>query len=109
MIVNARLDVTEDRRVLIAQNIDSAIALRDKSATEAMIAIDMSSVSSRQLERLKSVLGEFKGECAVKLLMRQPNHSEVVLALPPVVRVAPSEALCNRVEELFGVPVVTFR
>ncbi|MFN8392639.1 MAG: DNA polymerase III subunit alpha [Bdellovibrionota bacterium] len=107
VIVGARLDVNDDRRTLIANAIESAIARRDRNATEALIRLSIAKCSEDKLEELKSVLRQHQGECPVKLIFRRPDHSETTIALP--VRVAPSESLSNRVEQLFGEPVVTFR
>ncbi|HQH27350.1 MAG TPA: hypothetical protein PLP17_08145, partial [Oligoflexia bacterium] len=64
---------------------------------------------SERLDQLRSLLAQHKGECTVKLLFVRPNHSETTVSLPDDVKVAPSEALCNKVEQLFGEPVMTFR
>jgi DNA polymerase-3 subunit alpha len=109
VIVSARLDVSDERRTLIAAGIESAIVRRDRSATEALIFLDRPRCSTDKLEELKSVLGEHKGQCPVKLIFRNPDHSETTIALPASWKVAPSETLSNRVEQLFGEPVVTFR
>lgn len=120
VIVSGRLDVGEERSVVVASTIESAIALRDKNATEAIVTIvepyvpsaDVAADQLRrfnaQLGKLKSALLEYKGDCAVKIVIRQTGHSETTIVLPTI-KVTPSEALCNRVEQIFGRPVVSFR
>lgn len=122
VILTGRLDIGEERSVLVANSIDSAIAIRDKNATEALISIEESltmedpEARERQTKKLqqtllnlKKVLLEFKGECPVRLILKQPEHSECIVQLPPAMKVTPSEELCNKVEQLFGRPVVSFR
>lgn len=107
VLITARLDVSDERRILIASNIESAIAIRDRNATEAVIKLSYGSVTKKKLEDLKKLLSEHQGECTVKLILRRPVHSETVIALPS--RIAPSETLCNKIEQMFGEPVMTFR
>ncbi len=109
VLVSARLDVSDERRTLIATSIESAIALRDKTAKEAIVMLNSARCSPEQLEQLKTLFSSHKGSCPVKLVFRQASHSETVVSLPPEIKVAPSEVLCNQVEELFGEPVLTFR
>jgi len=109
VIVNARVDANDERTILIANNIESAIVMRDRNATEAVIRLEERMCSSAKLEELKSVLARFKGNCPVKLVFRRTDHSETTIALPPALRIAPSEGLSNSVEQLFGQPVVTYR
>ena len=109
VLVSGRLDVSEERRILIANGIESAILLRDRSAKEALIRLSSSVCSADKLERLKDLLATNQGNCAVKLVVRKSKHSEVVLALSDELKVMPSEDLCNQVEQLFGQPVMSFR
>ena len=109
VLVTGRLDVSDERRTVVANVIESAIALRDQNAKEAIVSVESSVATPDRLESLKRLFSEHRGECPVRLVLRQPKHSETIVALPPEVRVAPSEDLCNRVEELFGSPVLSFR
>lgn len=109
VLVTARLDVSDERRILIAQSIESAIALRDRTAKEAIVVLQADSCSKTQLEQLKTLLSQHRGKLPVKLVFRRAAHSETVVALPDELRVEPSELLCNKVEQLFGEPVLSFR
>ena len=122
VIITGRLDIGEERSVVVANSIDSAIAIRDKNAAEALISIEESITTDdpamreqqakkfhQTLQSLKKALTEFKGECPVRLILKQPDHSESIIQLPHALKVAPSEALCNRIEQIFGKPVVSFR
>jgi len=109
VLVQGRLDVSDERRTLIASGIESAIQLRDKSAKEAVVMLDSRICSGEKLEKLKGLLAQHHGRCPVKLVLRKAKHSEIVVSLPNELSIEPSEALCNRVEQLFGEPVLTFR
>jgi len=109
VLISGKLDVTDERRVVIANAIESAIELRDKSAKEALVVVDSERCSGQKLNQLKKLLAEHRGRCPVKLIVRASAHSETIISLPAELQVEPSESLCNRVEELFGSPVMSFR
>ena len=86
----------------------TAIAVRDKTAKEAIVVVDSESCSGVQLKKLKKLLLDNKGTCPVKIVVKKHAHSETVLVLPSEVKVEPSESLCNKIEQLFGHPVLSF-
>jgi DNA polymerase-3 subunit alpha len=107
IILNGRLDVSDERRSIIANEIQSAIALRDKTAREAVIRLSQTDYDQKKLVKLQLLLSSYQGDCKVKLVVIKPQHSETVISLD--VSIAPSEELCNQVEQLFGSPVLSFR
>lgn len=109
VLVTGRVDVADERRTIIAESVESAIALRDRSAREAVIRLNLASCRAKQFDRLKKVLREHEGNCPVKLLLYRPQHSEITISLSRELKIAPSEVLCNKVERLFGAPVLSFR
>ncbi len=109
IIVNGRLDVSDERRVLVANEVQSAIALRDRSAKEAIVRLAHHSCDNKKFVQLKKLLLSHQGNCPVKLVLFRNEHSETTLSLPEQIRIEPSETLCNKIEELFGEPVMTFR
>lgn len=109
IVVTGRLDVSDERRTIIASAILSAIELRDSTAKEAIVRIAANDCSADRFESLKSLFAKHKGRCPVKIIFSNPNKSETVLSLPLDLQVQPSEMLCNSVEKLFGRPVMSFR
>ncbi len=109
VLLTARLDVNDERRVLIANNIESLLAVREKTAKEAWVTLSAERCTAEKLERLKHVLREHAGACPVKLLLKNAALSETILSLPQEISVEPSSELCNQIEQLFGEPVMSFR
>lgn len=109
VVVNAKIDVSDERFQLIAQNIQSAVTLREQTAREAIIRVPYNTCSNERVQKLQKLLKAHVGECPVKLVVYRPSHSETVIALPADIKVGASESLCNSMEQLFGEPVVTFR
>lgn len=109
VLIKGRIDVSDERCNLIANEVESLIALRDRTAREAVIRLPTSTASDDKLEELKTIFGQHKGSCPVKLVLYKDRHSETVVSLPDSIQVEPSELLCNQVEELFGAPVMSFR
>lgn len=109
VVINGKLDINEERCNLIANTIDSAITIREKTAKEAHIKIEENKFSQKRLDELKKIFGQYSGNCQVKLIISKKDHSEVVISLPQDIKISPSETFCNTVEQLFGEPVVSFR
>jgi DNA polymerase III subunit alpha len=109
LLITGRLDVSDERRTLIASDVQSAIAMRDKTAKEAIVRVEHKHFDEEKFEKLRDVFLAHKGNCPVKLVFYRPNHSETSVKLPADVKVEPSETFCNAVEALFGEPVVSFR
>ncbi len=107
ILVTGRVDVSDERRIVVASEITSAIQIRDNRAKEAWLVLETTKGSLEKLDKLREVFGKYRGECPVKLIVRNPRHSDTVLSLKD--RVAPSELLSNSIEELFGEPVLKFR
>lgn len=110
-IISGRLDVTEERRVLILDGMESLIQLRDTSAKLGVLNLREDDQLDRRLEPLLGVLRRYQGPCPVKVKVTVEG-AEVSVALKSSengpVSVLPSEALCEEVERLFGRPVLSF-
>ncbi len=110
VLLTGRLDVSDERRTIIVNEIQSAIALRNKNARQAVIRLNAKNCSSERLGKLRQVLGAHRGNCEVKLVVERASHSQTTIAIQKsLVSVAASEELCNEVERLFGEPVLSFR
>lgn len=111
VLVTARADITEERRVLIVEKMESLIALRDKSATQGVLSLSDQDNFSNHAEKLLTLFKKHPGNCPLKLRMLM-NGAEVSLILKDAsqapVCVVPSENLCEEVEQLFGRPVLSF-
>lgn len=59
-------------------------------------------LSKEQLLQLRKILEANRGGCEAWLHLIVPYHSEVIMALPPNLMVAPSEQLRRSVEDIFG-------
>lgn len=109
VVVTAKVDVSDERRVLVANSLESALAIRDKKAKEAIIRVAEKLCNQAKLASLKNLLASHRGDCRVRIILCRENHSETTIALPADLAVAASEQLSNSVEQLFGEPVMSFR
>ena len=109
VLVSGKLDVSDERSLVVGNNVEPALQLRDKRASEAFVKIRSDKASEKKLMRLRQIFTAHRGEIPVKLVFHKPNHSETTLSLPSELRVAPSEELINEVEQLFGEPSLSFR
>ena len=105
---NGKLDIGDERVVLIVNNVEALSKIRDSSAQEAVITVNSNIAKNNGLERLKQVLSRHKGDCRVQLKV-QKIDSEVFVSLPADIKIAPSEELCLEIENLFGEHVLSFK
>jgi DNA polymerase-3 subunit alpha len=111
VVVYGRLDVTDERCTLIVDRLESLIELRDRIATQGLLRISGNDELDQKLDRLYEVVDKHSGKCPLKLLL-EIDGAEVSVLLrdkkDQPICVAPSEALCDEVEQLFGKPVLNF-
>jgi DNA polymerase-3 subunit alpha len=111
VICSGRADISEERCTLIINKIESLMALRDKSATQGILALSERDQIEERLNPLLQVLKRHTGACPVRLKM-EIEGAEVNITLRDqsnsLVAVTPSESLCEEVEQLFGKPVLSF-
>ncbi len=111
VVVCAKLDVSDERRVLIVEKMDSLLSIRDRSAKLGLLSLKGEDNFEEHLDDLMRVLQRFSGSCPLKVRI-EVEDAEVSMLLKDrrdaPVRVMPSEALCNEVEQLFGRPVLSF-
>lgn len=108
VMLSGRLDVSDERSVLIVSSVEPLSTIRDQSATHAVITIPSHPSFISRIESLKSVFEKHRGECPVQLKVIK-DASEILLALPPEVKITPSEAFCMDIESLFGEHVLSFK
>ncbi len=110
VLASARADITDERCVLIIEKIQSLIDLRDRKATQGLLAFDQDDMDSR-LDKLFGILSKHNGNCPVKVRIKLARE-EVWVTLKDKrerpVCVVPSETLCEEVEQLFGRPILSF-
>ncbi len=111
VLVTARLDISEERCTLIVNNIESIIALRDKTAKMGLLILKENDNFEAHMDRLISVFKKYQGNCPVKVKLELAGAEVSVSlrdrqALP--VCVSASEGLCEEVEQMFGRPVFSF-
>ncbi|MDD2942868.1 MAG: DNA polymerase III subunit alpha [bacterium] len=125
VIVGGKLDVGDERLVLIVNSVESLLERRGQSAKEATVRLRHGNTTGEQVRELKKIIlaqkpgqvdrqdkadkpGKASG-CVVKLLVSRENHSDTVIALPSSIRVEAGEEFCQQVESLLGAESVTFR
>lgn len=109
VVIEGNLDVGDERRTLIANRIESLLEIRDRSARLGLIELKSSDCEQQQIKSLVQIFEKHPGGCPVKvnvedlaraLQLRDRNNAPIC--------VAPSEVLCEEIEQLFGRPVLSF-
>jgi DNA polymerase-3 subunit alpha len=109
LLLKARVDVSDERVVLVANELSALADIRDSSAEEAHIVLKDDLITPSTLSDLKKTLNKYKGTCKVKVSIKKAKHSEVIMSLPDDYKISPSEEFCIELERLFGAHVVSFR
>ncbi len=111
IVATGRTEVTEERSVFIIDSIEPLLGLRDRQATQGVLQFGVEDALEDRLEILQSVLNEHSGNCPVRVSVRVEGEEISVLLRDKndsPVCVKPSEELCEKVEKLFGRPVLSF-
>ena len=111
VLVSGKADVTDERCSLIIDSMESLIELRDKSASEGVLVVNGESQIEPKVEQLHKIFKLHMGRCPVKARAKT-DVGEVFIELKydeqDPVMVDPSEELCDKVEQIFGRPVLFF-
>lgn len=111
VLVRGKLDITEERAVLIVDKMESLIDLRNRTATHGVLELHENDYLDERMGGLMNILGKYNGACPLKIRL-SVQGSEVSISLKDgrevPICVQPSEDLCNEVEQLFGRSVLTF-
>jgi DNA polymerase-3 subunit alpha len=108
VFVEGTLEVDEERCQIIADEVSSLHAAREKSVRQVHFAMRAERVDSDRLRQLRLTLGQHSGTCNTFLHLLLPNSTETIIALPSDLRVAATEGLIEDVERLLGNGVTTF-
>jgi DNA polymerase-3 subunit alpha len=108
VFVTGTLEVGEERCQVIADEISMLLEAREKAAKEVHFALQTERVSAEHLRTLRQTLTQHRGSCNAFLHLLLPDRTETVIALPPELKVAPTEGMVEEVERLFGNGVTSF-
>jgi len=92
--------------------LDEAVLLADAIRAETRhvaIRVNEQRAGREHIDRLRDVLRQSPGACAVQLIVQLRDGSEAVLALGRDYRVEPSDGMLARLEKLFGEKVAELR
>ncbi len=81
---------------------------RQRLTKKVHIKILVPGLNLENLETLRLELNNYQGSCPVVLHFLTPKQQEVVLAAGPNFKIAPTEKLVDKIEQLFGKDTVYF-
>ena len=108
MCVTGTVEVGEERCHVIADDIAALVEAREKSVKQVHFALRAERVNEEHLRTLRTTLTQHRGACSTFLHLLLPNRTETVIALPPDLKVAPTERMVEDVERLLGNGVMSF-
>jgi DNA polymerase-3 subunit alpha len=111
VLVTGKTEITEEKAVLIVDKMESLITIRDRTATQGVMALGENDNFQDKAQTLMSILTKHRGRCPVKVIYETADSKiDIILkdAKEAPVCVEPSEHLCEAVEQIFGRPVLSF-
>ena len=108
VLVTGTLEVSEERCQVIADEVALLVDVREKTVKQVHIALRAERVDPDALRTLRQTLVQHRGGCSAFLHLLLENRTETVIALPPELKVAPTERMVEDVERLFGNGVTSF-
>jgi DNA polymerase-3 subunit alpha len=81
---------------------------REEQARRVVVRCSESQLDAPKLSALRALFDEHTGACAVRLVVHVPETADVEISLPPDRGLVPSDAVVDRMEQLFGVGSVSF-
>lgn len=111
VILTAKCEVTEERRSLIVESMESLISIRDKTARYGLLNLSVDDDLETQKDILVNILQKHRGNCPLKVRIDVDGRFlSLVLKdkKDAPISVTPSEELCEEVEMVFGRPVLSF-
>jgi DNA polymerase-3 subunit alpha len=107
--VSGSLEVGEERLQVIADSVDLLTRARERTVQQVHFALCTDRVDGERLLVLRQTLTEHRGQCPAFVHLLLPDRTETIIALPAELRVAPTEAMVDAVEQLFGRGVASFQ
>jgi DNA polymerase-3 subunit alpha len=107
-VVQGVIDSNGDKPKIKASEVELLEEYRQKVTSEILINLSTIGLTGDDLARLKDVLVQHKGDCAVMLKLTIPTKAESVIALSIDFKVGSSDEMVNDVERIFGTGTVTF-
>lgn len=111
VLVTGRADISDERCTLIVDQMESLADIRVRGATAGMVNLRDEDGVPNRVERFAEIVRAYPGTVPLQVRVQAPTGS-CVIALRgeggSPITVAPSEELCDKLEELFGRPVIGF-
>ena len=109
VVVEAAVDMRDDRCQLIANNVSSLSEVRRKTVKQVHFALRAERVDRASFLSLRETLSEHRGSCDTFLHLLLADRSEAVIALPSELKVSATEKMVEEVEQVLGRGVTTFQ
>ena len=113
IVATGRIDISDEGHcTLVVDKMESLIDIRDRKASQGILTISENDNLEDKLPRLKTIFRKNEGKCPVRIKLLFENKEEVIMTLSDgndIIRVIPSEELCDEVDQLFGKTVMNFQ
>jgi DNA polymerase-3 subunit alpha len=109
LLVGGKLEVSEDRAKLIAENLMPLEEARERQAQSVTIQMRTVGLDEDMLRQLRAIFERNRGQCPVTLELHHPPSYRVTLRVPGDLKLGPTRELTASGEELLGKGAVRYR
>jgi DNA polymerase-3 subunit alpha len=109
LLVNARVELDEERLSLTADALTPLEELRERRADAVQVRLEAAELDADLIGRLRGAVEAHRGEVALFLEVGRPGDWRLVARAEPALRVQPSRAFTRAVEAVLGPGRVRYR
>lgn len=102
VVIRGRLEVEEETKKMLATDIISLKDAREQLSQQLRVHIYLPGMENEKIDRLKTILEEYRGDCSLTFVLRKPDQFVADFAPGPTFRVRPSRDFVFALEQLLG-------
>jgi DNA polymerase III subunit alpha len=102
LIIKGRIDAREDSLNMIASDMILLKDARESLSQQLKVHVYLPGMENEKISRLKSILEQYKGDCNLTFVLKNPEQFTVDLNPAPAFRVRPTRDFVFALEQLLG-------
>lgn len=102
LIIKGRIDAREDSLNMIASDMILMKDARESLSQQLKVHVYLPGMENEKISRLRSILEQYKGDCSLTFVLKNPEQFTVDLNPAPAFRVRPTRDFVFALEQLLG-------
>jgi hypothetical protein len=102
LIIKGRIDAREDSLNMIASDMILMKDARESLSQQLKVHVYLPGMENEKISRLRSILEQYKGDCSLTFVLKNPEQFTVDLNPASAFRVRPTRDFVFALEQLLG-------